>query len=321
MLSITNLKEKSIEMNKKRVLLIAGGGTLGSYTAKELLRLGHRVDVICLEDKTTDDPNLRFFKMEATVAALTEFLSKEHYDGIVNFLHYTTAEDYEPYHKLLSENTEHLIFLSSYRVYADEQHPITETAPMLLDVSKDEEFVKNEKYAISKAICEKFLKTAADPKNWTVVRPVISFSALRFDLLMHSGDYVIKCAENKQPVYMPENAKELIAGIDWAGNSGKLIANLLFRKECIGEAYTISSAQNLTIAQIADIYTELLGVKFEWVPAAFPEDHYIWKYDRIYDRKIDNSKVLKATGLTSSDFKSIKEGIMIELKKLGAIDR
>ena len=30
--------------------LIAGGGTLGTYTAEELLRLGHRVDIICLED-------------------------------------------------------------------------------------------------------------------------------------------------------------------------------------------------------------------------------------------------------------------------------
>ena len=111
---------------KKRALLIGGGGTIGTYTAKELLRLGHSVDTICLEDKVSDDEDLRFFKMEASVEALGALLAEEHYDGIVNFLHYNTVEDYEPYHKLLSENTEHLIFLSSYRVYADEQHPITE---------------------------------------------------------------------------------------------------------------------------------------------------------------------------------------------------
>lgn len=35
----------------KRVLLIAGGGTLGTYTAEELLRLGHMVDVIVLKTK------------------------------------------------------------------------------------------------------------------------------------------------------------------------------------------------------------------------------------------------------------------------------
>ena len=44
-------------MNKsKRGLLIAGGGTLGNYTARELLRLGAAVDVICLEDRVSDDP-------------------------------------------------------------------------------------------------------------------------------------------------------------------------------------------------------------------------------------------------------------------------
>lgn len=38
----------------KHVLLIAGGGTLGTYTAEECLRLGYKVDIICLEDKVSD---------------------------------------------------------------------------------------------------------------------------------------------------------------------------------------------------------------------------------------------------------------------------
>ena len=38
-------------MNEARkVLLIGGGGTLGAYTAEELLRMNCQVDVICLED-------------------------------------------------------------------------------------------------------------------------------------------------------------------------------------------------------------------------------------------------------------------------------
>jgi len=49
----------------KKVLLIGGGGTLGTYTAKELLRLGHKVDIICLEDKASDNENLTFYKGEA----------------------------------------------------------------------------------------------------------------------------------------------------------------------------------------------------------------------------------------------------------------
>jgi len=304
----------------KKVLLIAGGGTLGRYTAKELLRLGHSVDIICLEDNVSDNENLRYFKADATVEYLKELFSENKYNGIVNFIHYRNYEDYIPYHELLSKNTEHLIFLSSYRVYADLEHPITENAPQLIDVIKDHQaFVEGDTYGLSKSKAERFLKDNPYPKNWTVVRPVISFSDKRLDIILTSGRAVVEAAKSGEVLKLPIEAKNLTAGLDWAGNSGKLIANLRFKEEAIGEAYTISSAQNLKWCEVADIYTELLGVRFEWVPADFPEHFWHWKYDRAYDRCVDNSKVLKVTGLEPSDFTSIKDGIKIELKKLGAI--
>lgn len=305
----------------KKVLLIAGGGTLGQYTAKELLRLGHSVDIICLEDNFSDNESLRYFKASATIEYLKELLCHNRYDGIVNFIHYSNYEDYIPYHELLSENTDHLIFLSSYRVYADLEHPITENAPQLIDVIKDaQDFLEGDKYGLSKSKAERFLHDNPYPKNWTIVRPVISFSDKRLDVILNSGNTIVEAARSGETVRLPIEAKELTAGLDWAGNSGKLIANILFKKECIGEAYTISTAQNLKWSEVTDIYTELLGIKFEWVPADFPEHLWHWKYDRAYDRAVDNSKVLKATGLKPSDFKSIKDGIIIELKKLGVLN-
>ena len=226
----------------KNVLLIAGGGTLGTYTAEELLRLGHKVDVICLEDKTSENENLRFFKARATLEYLKEFFKGNHYDGIVNFLHYKNHEDYIPYHELLTNNTDHLIFLSSYRVYADLEHPITENAPQLLDVIKDdEEFLAKENYALSKARAERFLADNPYPKNFTVVRPVISFSDRRLDLNMVSGHDILNAIKEGKAVKLPLEARGLTAGLDFAGNSGKMIANLLFKKEFIGESYTPSS--------------------------------------------------------------------------------
>ena len=38
-------------------------------------------------------------------------------------------------------------------------------------------------------------------------------------------------------------------------------------------------------------------------------------FDRLFNRLIDNSKVLQATGLSQADFVPIKEGIRIELEK------
>ena len=310
----------------KKVLLIGGGGTLGTYTAKELLRLGHCVDIICLEDHVSDDERLTYYKEYATVEFLEQLFAKTYYDGIVNFLHNKNYKDYPPLHALLSRNTDHLIFLSSYRVYADLQHPITEDAPQLIDVIKDDPlFLEEETYAMSKSRSERFLADNPYPKNWTIVRPVISFSSIRLDLIMTGKPEILNAKREGRKILLPLSAKNLTAGLDWAGNSGKLIANLLFKKETIGQAYTISSAQNLTWGEVADIYTDVLGVEFEWTAEDYRSDKmdelYRWKYDRAYDRCIDNTKVLAATGLTSADFKSIREGIIIELNKLGFVTK
>ena len=305
----------------KKVLLIAGGGTLGRYTAKELLNKGCAVDVICLEDYTSNNPKLCYYKAKADLNYLTEFLKDKYYDGIVNFIHYYVPEMYKPVHKLLTSKTDQLIFLSSYRVYAESKQPLTEEAPFLADVVEDEEFLKSEDYAVPKAICEKYLREESDTKNWTVVRPIISFSDKRFDLVTVSGHEIIDAARSGKTVILPEAAKNLTAGLDWAGNSGKLIANLLFKKECLGEAYTVSSGQNLTWGEVADIYTRLTGVNFRWADT----EEYVSTghggnglfYDRLYDRAVDNTKILKATGFKKEDFTSIEDGIKIELNNIG----
>ena len=307
----------------KTVLLIGGGGTLGTYITRELLRLGCRVDVICLEDYKSQNEKLRYLRGQATEEYLREIVTRNHYHGIVNLIHYPDVEAYEPIHRLLTGNTDHLIFLSSYRVYADEQHPITESAPMLLDVSKDEHFLANEKYALAKARAERYIYGQSDIKNWTIVRPVISFSERRFDLVTRSGRYVIDCVAAGKKITLPQRSKNLTAGLDWAGNTGKIIANLLFQECALGQAYTISSAPNLTWGQVADIYEKVLGADIEWIDSddylreMGPGDPY-WTLvnDRFFDRKIDNRKVLAATGLKDEDFVTIEYGLKEELKRL-----
>jgi len=309
----------------KKVLLIAGGGTLGTYTAKELLRLGHKVDIICLEDYVSDNENLKYYNGYATYTYLEKLFESEHYDGIINFIHYVDVEEYKKVYKLLIKNCRHLIFLSSYRVYADLKHPIKETSPLLLDVVENKDFEATETYAVCKTKAERFLNEECKGDGWTVVRPVISFSKFRFDLFVYNlsktGQYVIECAKSGIPVVLPESAKQLIAGLDWAGNTGKLIANLMFKKETFGETYTVSSAQNLTWGEVADMYTELLGLKVEYMPTEeyikrfYPiNQNWGFWYDRNYSRMIDNTKILKVTGIKKEDLLPIKEGLKIELE-------
>lgn len=313
-------------MNNKKVLLIAGGGTLGGYTASELLKAGCEVDIICLEDNESKRSELRYYKANADLDYLTAFLSGKHYDGIVNFIHYTTLESYKPVHKLLCEKTDQLIFLSSYRVYSGTSQPITEDTPRLYDVLTDKLFFKSEPYAAPKSRCEDFIKNESETANWTIVRPVISFSERRFDIVVpHSSEELKRHIKENKPILLPKQTEALTAGLDWAGNSGKLIAALLFKNAALGEDFTVSSAQNLTWGEVAALYTEACGINFDWVsteeflnknPYYSLQDPWIIKYDRLYDRKIDNSKILSVTGLCKKDFTSIKEGIKTELCKI-----
>lgn len=318
--------ENEMEYPNKKVLLIGGGGTLGRYTSAELLNKGCKVDVICLEDYISDHKNLCYFQANADLEYLTDFLSDQYYDGIVNFVHYPDAEQYKPVHMLLTSKTDQLIFLSSYRVYADLQHPITETAPQLLDVSDDKEFLENEDYAVSKSKCEHYIREESGTDNWTIVRPVISFSERRFDIIYpQSADSIKKHIAENDPIILPKDAKNLTAGLDWAGNSGKLIANLLFKEKALREAFTVSSAQNCTWGEVADMYTDICGITFHWVTfeeyldaTPYEKTGGKWRlnYDRLYDRKIDNHKILTVTGLQKDDFKPIKQGIEMELSKV-----
>lgn len=303
-----------------KALLIAGGGTLGEYTKKELLQRGYEVDIICLEDKVSDNERVKYIKANVDYDYLEAFLEDKNYDGIVNFLIYTDVEEYKKAHMLLTSNTKHLIFLSSYRVYNDLQHPITESAPQLYDTLDDKEFLERDDYAVPKSKCEHFMREESGTKNWTIVRPVISFSERRFDIVTENSN-VIERIDKGEEIILPLDTKNLTAGVDWAGNSGKLIANLLNNEKAYGEDFTVSSAQNLTWGEVADIYTELLGAKFKWVSTEeylnvrtdLKNYPYIFKYDRLFDRKIDNSKILAVTGLKKEDFTPIKEGVQIEI--------
>lgn len=307
----------------KRVLLIAGGGTLGTHTANELLRLGCRVDVLCPEEKHSEVTALRYIRHYATQEVLSSLFSQNHYHGIVNFLHYPTVEEYQKVHPFLMQHTDHLIFLSSYRVYADAQHPITEAAPRLHEVYAGvEALMQKDTYGIAKCRCEDYLRGACRGQNWTIVRPVISFSHRRFDILLNTGDEVLRCAAAHRPMLLPLSAKNKKAGLDWAGNSGKLIAHLLFRPAAMGEAFTIYSGHGMTWGEVVEAYHKVCGLEVAWVSdeeylgsteEIKEKSEIMWYYDRLFERDIDCSKVLRVTGLRQADFATVEEGIRAEL--------
>ncbi|MCQ2445301.1 MAG: hypothetical protein MJ141_00255 [Clostridia bacterium] len=308
-------------MEKKRVLLIAGAGTLGSYTSQELLKMGYLVDVIALEKLVSYNANLTYICARVDDALLKELFAAQHYDAIVDFIHYSDTKAYQSRAKLLLENTDQLVFLSSYRIYANKEVPVRETSPRLIDVYDDPYMMENEGYGVPKAINEDFLR-ASGYKNWTIIRPLISFSHFRLDLVTLGAPYLLFRAKAGKKTLLPKDAKNMTAGVGWAGNIGKMIARLIGNEKAFGEAFTLGTGENLTWGEVADIYTEVTGLEFVWVDtkdylenatANQYGNYCILNYDRLWDRKIDNSKLLNATGLTMKDFVGIKDALIYEL--------
>ena len=72
------------------------------------------------------------------------------------------------------------------------------------------------------------------------------------------------------------------------------------------DGYEFSPNEQLILLQ-----TKTIGIYRN----SYTAEHYI--YDRKFDRKIDASKVLAATGLTKEELPTIRDGIIAELKNLG----
>ena len=305
-------------MNRK-VLLMGGTGAMGVYLIPELLKLGYEVDVMTLDSIVSDQKRLRYIQKNAMDRNIMNDILKNKYDAIVDFMVYTTLQFAERFEMFL-KNTEHYIFLSTYRVYANEEIPIRETSPRLIDASKDGMYLTMEEYGLFKARCENIL-SASKYQNWTIVRPAVTYSKYRFQLTTLEAPVFVRRAKLGLPVIVPRDAMKHSATMSWGGDVAKMISRLIGNEKAMCEAFTVSTSEHQTWETIAGYYKEFLGLE------CIPVDNdtflkiadymtYQLKYDRCYDRIIDNSKILSVTGLSQSDLMPLKKGLKTELDAL-----
>lgn len=307
----------------KKVLVLGSTGAMGKYLVPLLADAGYRVDAVALEKWPTRHPNItpvvgnaledRNFRME---------LLARPYDAIVDFLIYNTSRAAN----LLPDavrNTGHYIFLSSYRVYADSEHPIRETSPRLIDVSPDVLLRNSDDYSIYKARGENILRSF-EKRNWTIVRPAITYSLLRYQLVTLEASNTVGRAFAGKAVVLPEQARNVQGTMSWAGDVARMIAGLLFNSRAFGETFTVSTAEHHTWGEIAEYYREICRLRAVWVdmedylrvrlPRPFTiGDRWQLVCDRLYDRIVDNSKILEVTGMKQSELKPLYDGLEYEI--------
>lgn len=314
----------------KKILVLGGTGAMGRYAVPELLRLGFWVDVVALDQPTFTHENMTTTIANAMDNAwLEEKLTGTRYDVILDFMSYNLPQ-FKERASLLLDNTDQYMFLSSCRVYANEEVPVRESSPRLLDVSRDEEYLKlqDREYSLCKALEEDIL-VHSGKKNWTIILPATTYSTGRAQLVtLEAGTFVHRALQGK-PVVLPIQAKDIPATLSWAGDVGVMIARLAGKEEALGEKFIAATAEYNTWGEIAEIYRELLGLEYEWVDKEVylqivskepdtinPLNRYQLEYARLFDRITDNSKILRVTGMKQEELTSFYDGMKMELARL-----
>ena len=311
----------------KKVLVIGGTGTMGRYLCPILAQKGYEVHAIAGEIRK-DQPGIRYFFTNALDNdALKSFL-KNGYDAIVDFMWYDISL-YESRYQLFLKNTDHYFALSSYRVYAQSEAPLTESSPRLAEaLSLDDVWHHATGYAQTKCRMEDLLQQS-DSDNWTILRPTVVYCPGRMPLVNWSKNEVALRAYASREIVLPREAMDKQTTIIWGEDVARMIAGLMFNPQAKREIYTTATAETITWGEILNFYSEKFGLKahlcetdeyFRMICDGSTDEkvvnqrRFLLYYDRLYNRSVDNSKVLRDAGLQQSDLMPIRKGLELAIE-------
>lgn len=301
-----------------RILILGGTGAMGVHVSELLAEAGHEVVVTSRRARVSDIPGVSYAKGNAKETGFLSGLLTNQWDAIIDFMVWSTDE-FKARASGFLNSTSQYVFTSSYRVYADSP-VITEDSPRLLDVIGNPEYLATDEYALAKARCENMLFDSGK-SNWTIVRPAITYDGTgRFQLTVHEADAWLWRALRGIPVPVPQVMLTKQATMTWGGDVARMIALLVGNPKAMGEAFTVSTSEHMTWKQIVGIYQTVvptLDVR-DCDMAGFERAHgAIWqiRYDRMYNRVVDNTKVLDATGLRQTQLATLPDGLTSQLKQ------
>ena len=239
----------------EKVLVLGATGALGQYIVPALVENGFKVDAVAQDDAKFFHPAVNNIKGDCMDFDFRQKLLAGNYDGIVDFMVYPTS--YLPvFLPQIVSAAGHYIFLSSYRVYDGVETPLVETSPRLLDSSQDILFKNSDDYSIYKARGENVLASLPG-KNWTIVRPAITYSFMRYQLVTLEAPCTVGRAKLNKPVILPEKARNTRATMSWSGDVAQMITGLLFNDRALGESFTVSTAEHHSWEEIAGYYEDI----------------------------------------------------------------
>lgn len=290
-----------------KILLIGGTGAMGTHLAKLASAAGWEVFVTSRRQRV-NEPNIQFLCGNAHDDHFLSSLLKGSYDIIVDFMIYQTDAFANRVERMLAACSQYF-YLSSARVYADSESPLTEESPRLLDVCDDKDYLMTKEYALLKARQEDLL-FESQRSNWTIIRPYITFSETRLQLgVLEKEDWLFRALKGRTVVFSRE-ISERTTTLTYGRDVAEAILLLCGVEKSKSQVFHATSDTTIRWSDVLDVYLKAVSNYTQSKPAVellSLEDflkthsaHYQVIYDRLYDRVFDNSKISTIAGWKSS---------------------
>lgn len=297
-----------------KILILGGTGAIGIHLKDVLLENGHEV-YITSRSAHNGEGRLHYIRGNAKDATFIKHVLKmQSWDAIVDFMIYDTDTFRLRCDSFLS-STRQYVFISSARVYSNCDVIITEETPRLLDSSSDSQYLATDEYALKKAREENILKNS-NYSNYTIIRPYITYSENRLQLgdLEHSN-WLFRALSGRTIVFSKDVASHyttLTYGKDVASG----IASIIGKGKALGQVFHITSSEAVLWSDVLEIYLNAIESctgnrpKVKMIEKAMKlsdeSSKYQILYDRLYDRRFDNSKIMQ---FYNGDFVALNDGL------------
>jgi nucleoside-diphosphate-sugar epimerase len=300
-----------------KILVLGGTGAIGKFVVEILAEKGYKIYVTTRSERKNVGSNITYLTGDALDIKFIEQTLMERYDVIIDFMVYR-PDEFQKHSKMLLENTNQYIFISSARVYADSPDKlITEDTPRLLDTVTDEKYLTTSEYALAKAREENILLDGKY-KNYTIVRPYITYSNERIQLGIYEKEFWLQRALEGKSIVFSKKISEHYTTLTNGYDVSLRIADLVGNPKAVGEIFQITTNENIKWGDVLEVYLDVLEEYLGKKPKVYltkysdpiteQTNYYQVHYDRIYNRKFDNEKIQKVTNRTSS-FIEIREGL------------
>ncbi len=298
-----------------KILMLGGTGAMGTPLIELLAKDSDNIIYVTSRSKKEDLDNVKYICGNAKQIDFLMTILDQEYDAIIDFLVYESSELRERIDIFL-DHTKQYFFFSSARCYAASVERLTEDSPRLIDVCDDKEYLSTDEYALAKGREEDILRFSGK-KNWTIIRPYITYNAYRLQLGVYEKENWLRRALAGRTIVMPSDIASKKTSLTFGGDVAGIIASLIGNEKALGEIFHLTTSETHTWNEILLYYSDIIEKKTgKKIKIKYVDDSLglqkVWnpwqiKYDRLFDRSFDNNKIESVIG--KCEFTPTYEGL------------